>query len=221
MPERNLTRCRHWRKPTVNATLVQFAVGPYSKIRNFVPKIVPFRLRRDLMEMLICDEKSHVHFKLIRTTRRRPITDEYLRRKIRILEKSAERHRYNVQPGKRRFGLYRYLRDVYALYLELRSRRNARKATRRIIKLADLSIQKNAHPLRVLIEASAGLEDARQKSRWVQALRCAWGWRQQANRLDWFLSVNGGIAGAAAKLAKRNDTAGRPKSSRGRSIAQF
>ena len=136
---------------------------------------------------------------------------------MRVLEKSAEKHRYNIQPGKRRFGLYRYLRDVYELYLELRSRRNAQKATHRIIKLADLSIQKNAHPLRVLIEASTGLEDARQKSRWVQALRYAWGWRQPAKKLNWFFQVNGGIAGAAAKLAVRDGTTRRPVSSRGQS----
>lgn|SRR5579862_2227315 len=136
-------------------------------------------------------------------------TDEYLRRKIRKLEKSAERHRHDLRPGKRRFGVYRFLRDVYELYVELRSRRIARKATRRIVKLAQLPIRKDSHPIRVLIEATAGSEDNRAKSRWVQALRYAFGWRQRPHRLKWFFQVNGGIAGSAAKRAMRDGTARR------------
>jgi hypothetical protein len=55
------------------------------------------------------------------------------------------------------------------------------------------------------------LEDNRAKSRWVQALRYAWGWRQPANKLKWFFKVNGGIAGAAAKLAINKGTTRRGK----------
>jgi hypothetical protein len=118
-----------------------------------------------------------------------------------MLEKSAEKHRRDLRPGKRRFGIYKYLRDVYELYLDLRFKRAARKATRRIEKIFHLSIKKKSHPIRILIEASAGPEDARQKSRWAQALKCAYGWRQPAKRLKWFFNVNGGIAGSARKYA--------------------
>jgi hypothetical protein len=114
------------------------------------------------------------------------------------------KHRSDIRPGKRRFGLYRYLRDVYELYLELRFKRSARKATRRIAKLFKLSIQRKSHPIRILIEASAGPEDARQKSRWTQALKYAYGWQQPANRLKWFFQTNGGIAGTARKSAILN-----------------
>src|ERR1019366_4848994 len=114
------------------------------------------------------------------------ITDEYLRKIIRTLKQSAVKHRSDTRPGKRRFGLYRYLRDVYELYLELRSRRIARKATRRIAKICKLSTQRKSHPIRILIEASAGPEDSRQKSRWSQALKYAYGWHQTAERLEWF-----------------------------------
>ena len=132
------------------------------------------------------------------------ITEKYLRRKIRELKKSAGNHRGDIRPGKRRFGLYRYLRDVYELYLDLRSRRIARKATRRIAKISKLSLQRKSHPIRVLIEASAGPEDARQKSRWTQALKYAFGWHQPAERLKWFFQTNGGIAGTARKSAILN-----------------
>jgi hypothetical protein len=149
------------------------------------------------------------------------ITDEYLRKIIRTLKKSAVKHRSDIRPGKRRFGLYRYLRDVYELYLELRSRRIARKATRRIAKLFKLSIQRKSHPIRILIEASAGPEDSRQKSRWTQALKYAYGWQQPAKRLKWFFNVNGGIAGSAAKLAVRDGTTRREKSADKSTLGQL
>jgi hypothetical protein len=139
------------------------------------------------------------------------INDQYLREIIRTLKQSASKHRSDIRPGKRRFGIYKYLTDVYESYLELRSRRVARKATRRIAKISKLSLQKKSHPLRILIEASAGPEDARQKSRWSQALKYAYGWRQSAERLKWFFQTNGGIAGSARKYAVNNKTARRKK----------
>jgi hypothetical protein len=139
------------------------------------------------------------------------ITDEYLRKIIRTLKKSAERHRSDIRPGKRRFGIYKYLTDVYQVFLEFHSTRKAKTATRRIAKISKLSLQRKSHPIRVLIEASAGPEDARQKSRWSQALKYAYGWRQSAERLEWFFQTNGGISGSARKYAVNNKTARRKK----------
>ncbi len=48
---------------------------------------------------------------------------------------------------------------------------------------------------------AAVAQDNRTKSRWTQALKYAYGWRQPANRLKWFFKVNGGIAGCARKYA--------------------
>jgi hypothetical protein len=93
------------------------------------------------------------------------------------------------------------LRDVYRVFLELRSRRIARKATRRIAKISKLSLRGKTHPIRILIEASAGPEDTRQKSRWSQALKYAYGWHQPGKRLKWFFKVTGGISGSARKYA--------------------
>jgi hypothetical protein len=130
------------------------------------------------------------------------LTDKYLRKIIRTLKKSAAKHRGDTRPGKRRFGVYRYLRDVYELYLDLRSRRIARTASRRIAKICKLSIKKKSHPIRILIEASAGPEDNRAKSRWTQALRYAFGWRQPGNKLKLTLETSGGISGCARKYAE-------------------
>ena len=70
-------------------------------------------------------------------------------------------------------------------------------------------MQRKSHPIRILIEASAGPEDARQKSRWSQALKYAYGWHQPATRLKWFFKVNGGIAGSARKYAVNRKAARR------------
>ena len=149
------------------------------------------------------------------------LTDKYLRKIIRTLKKSAAKHRGDTRPGKRRFGVYRYLRDVYELYLELRFKRSARKATRRIAKLFKLSIQRKSHPIRILIEASAGPEDNRAKSRWTQALRYALGWRQPGNKLRWTLETNGGISGCARMYAVTKKTARRKKSADKSTLGQL
>jgi hypothetical protein len=125
-----------------------------------------------------------------------------------MLRKSADKHRNDTRPGRRRFGVYRYLTDVYQVYLEFRSRRIARKATRRIAKQMRLSIRNNSHPIRILIEASAVAEDNRTKSRWTQALKYADGWGQRPERLNWFFKECRGIAGCARKYA---DLKGRRK----------
>ena len=70
---------------------------------------------------------------------------------------------------------------------------------------------KKSHLIRILIEASAGLKDARQKSRWSQALKYAYGWRQSAERLEWFFQTNGGISGSARKYAVNSKTARQKK----------
>jgi hypothetical protein len=135
------------------------------------------------------------------------ITDEYLRKIINTLKQSAAKHRGDTRPGRRRFGIYKYLTDIYRIYRELRLKRNAKKSTRRIAKICKLSIKKKSHPIRILIEASAGPEDGRQKSRWTHALRYALGWQQPAKKLKWFFKVNGGIAGSARKYAANNKAA--------------
>jgi len=139
--------------------------------------------------------------KLITEIKEAAITDKYLRKKVWMLRKSADKHRNDTRPGRRRFGVYRYLTDVYEVYLEFRSRRIARKATRRIGKRMHLSIRNNSHPIRILIEASAVAEDNRTKSRWTQALKYAYGWRQRPERLNWFFKECRGIAGSARKCA--------------------
>ena len=129
------------------------------------------------------------------------ITDKYLIKKIQLLKNSATGHRNNINPGQRRYWMYAYLQDVYEVFLDFQTKGISKKAARRIVKLLKLPIRRKSHLLRVLVEASAGVEDNRTKIKWVNALRVAFGWLQRPTRLEWFFGVNGGIAGCAAKFA--------------------
>jgi hypothetical protein len=145
---------------------------------------------------MLCDQP------LFRKRRLAIVTDKYLRERVWELRKSADKHRNDTRPGKRRFAVYKFLRDVYGTYIDLRSRRIAKKATRRIAKKMHLGTRKNTHPIRILIEASAGAEDNKTKSRWLRALKFAHGWLQPPERLTWFFEQNGGISGSTGKYAK-------------------
>ena len=85
--------------------------------------------------------------------------------------------------------------------LSLKSKGVAKKAARKIVELARLNVRKRSHPLRVLIEASAGPEDPRQKSRWVQALRYILGWKTPIEKVKLYIKGGGGIAGCAKQQA--------------------
>jgi hypothetical protein len=112
------------------------------------------------------------------------------------------------KPGKNnRTKFYRYLRTTYTFYAELRKTMGAAKKVRdRLIKLYKLPTNKNTHALNVIISLSSG-EDKRTQSRWAQALRYAWKWRHAWKNKDItllkFFELNGGVAGCAAKFAKR------------------
>lgn len=138
--------------------------------------------------------------------------DKALRRTISLLRESARQVRRESRPGYRRYAVYCYLRDVYSEYADLRSRRIAKASTRQIARFLGLTRQYRSHPIRVLIEATAGPEDAKQKSRWTQALRYALGWRQPATRLRWFFRVNGGISGCARSQAVLNKASAQRRS---------
>ena len=84
------------------------------------------------------------------------LTDEYLRHMIKLLKKSARENRFDCRPGKRRFGLYDYLSDLYAVYLELKSKGLAKKAARKLIKRLHLRVQRGSHPIRVSLKHRQG-----------------------------------------------------------------
>ena len=122
-------------------------------------------------------------------------------KRSKISKKSALKHHNDMRPGRRRVWLHGYLTDVFRIFLEFKSRRFAKSATRRMAKIFNLPIGIKSHPVRILIEASAGREDSRAKSRWTQALRYAYKCRVATRELDGFFKLNKGVAGCASKFA--------------------
>jgi hypothetical protein len=108
--------------------------------------------------------------------------------------------------GRGRFGFYRYLRAVYNWYAELRSTKGlAKKVRDEIIKVQKLSKKlRQNHAINVIIAATSK-EDKRTQSRWAQALRYIWKYREELGSLTLadFLKKNGGPAGCATKLSRR------------------
>ncbi len=94
------------------------------------------------------------------------INDGYLLKKIDILKDAARQHRNNNKPGQRRYWMYGYLEKVYEVFLEFQKKSISKSARRQIAKLLKLLIRRKSHVLRILIEASAGLEDNRTKIKW-------------------------------------------------------
>jgi hypothetical protein len=75
-----------------------------------------------------------------------------------------------------------------------------KKVAIRIVKLFGLRKQRQAHPIRVIIDATSTTDD-KTKSRWTRALRYAWRERKTWTDLKMFLRENGGPAGCAARFA--------------------
>ena len=135
------------------------------------------------------------------------VSDRYLIRKIRALKTAAIYRRNKNKPGRRRYWMYGYLREVYDVFLEFERRDISKKAGRRIIRLFDLPINRKSHLIRVLIEATAGAEDDRTKIKWTKALRYAHGWRKGSQDIEQLFGENEGISGCANKQALNDGTA--------------
>jgi len=105
-----------------------------------------------------------------------------------------------------RFGFYTYLDEIYCLFASWRRTPGLATNMRdRIAKFAKLrKVTRNMRTFHVIIAATSR-ETKRTQSRWSQALRYAWKYRQQRGKLSLadFFKKNGGPAGCARKLSLR------------------
>lgn len=100
-----------------------------------------------------------------------------------------------------RFAFYRYLAAVYNFFRRLRRRGVARDTARRLTTILGLDSRDDAHPLRVLLDASS-TADSKTKSRWTQGLRYVWRRRNTWTDFTAFVHAHGGIAGCAKDLRR-------------------
>jgi hypothetical protein len=99
-----------------------------------------------------------------------------------------------------RFAFYDYLAAVFELYVQLKRTKQAKASARRIAELFRLRKQKQAHPIRVIIDATS-TADLKTRSRWSRALRYAWYELRTSTDFVAFLRENGGPAGCARQFA--------------------
>jgi len=102
--------------------------------------------------------------------------------------------------SRQRYAFYDYLAAVYNLHRRLRRRKAAKKAACRIAALYNLSLRKDVHPMRAIIDASSDA-DRKTRSRWMRALRYAWQERHTWEDFRGFLRDHGGVAGCARDFA--------------------
>jgi hypothetical protein len=129
-------------------------------------------------------------------TSSRRINDRNLKREI-IGVQQIENRSFRAR---QRYAFYAYLSAVYRLYRHLRRKKAAKQTARRIAALFDLKIRTDAHPIRVIIDATSNA-DSKTKWRWTQALRYAWHERHAWTDFAAFLRDHGGAAGCARDLA--------------------
>jgi hypothetical protein len=96
-------------------------------------------------------------------------SDRQLRKIIDDLRK-LER---NCFASRSRLAFYYCLAAVFQLYVQLRRRKQAKPAARRIAKLFGLRKQNRTHLIRTIIDATS-TADIKTQSRWTRALKYAW-----------------------------------------------
>jgi hypothetical protein len=130
-----------------------------------------------------------------------------LKREVeRIIEELRQAHKRSREHGRGKYGFVQYLEQVYNQFAKWRETPGmATKMRDQIAKSAKLpKATRNTHSFHVIIAATSK-EDKRTQSRWAQALRYAWKYREQRGKLSLavFFKKNGGPAGCATKYSRR------------------
>jgi hypothetical protein len=128
-------------------------------------------------------------------------TNELTRRIEKLLKRLKRRHERSRKRGRGRYGFYIYLEEIYAVVAKWREIPGTAAKMRNAI--ADYAKVANTHVFHVLVAATSN-EPKRTQSRWGQALRYAWRYRQQRTHLslEKFFRNNGGPAGCARNLSE-------------------
>jgi hypothetical protein len=100
-----------------------------------------------------------------------------------------------------------YLRKVYQVYWQWESFGNAKAWSWRTARVCKARFWPSAHPLKILIDATAGLDDRRVRSRWGRALQFAQYRNTYPDDLRILFREHGGVAGCAQKFTTCRQTA--------------
>jgi hypothetical protein len=116
--------------------------------------------------------------------------------------------------GRRRFKERPYLQAVYKLYCDWRADRYSESRSKEIAKFRGISLRRDSHPIRIIIDCSSPNTDEKMRSRWALALRHAYTKRIASSKLLEFLAEEGGVAGRASEFRARQRKAAAAKKQR-------
>jgi hypothetical protein len=114
-----------------------------------------------------------------------------------IEEKSfAARGRFKERP---------YLQAAYSLYREWRADGDSKGISVQAAKRCGLTLRKDSHPMRIIIDCSSPRTPEKMRSRWALALRYAYAKGISSSKLIEFLDEKGqgGLAGRASAFKAR------------------
>ena len=99
----------------------------------------------------------------------------------------------------------KYLRKVYRVFWEWELEGKAKLRAWTAAQAAKVPFRPDAHPLKLLIDATSGLKDRKDRSRYGRALQAAAVKKVDPDDLHLFFRANGGIAGCARLFAALSD----------------
>jgi hypothetical protein len=107
-----------------------------------------------------------------------------------------------------------YLQAVYKLYCDWRADRYSESRSKEIAKFRGISLRRDSHPIRIIIDCSSPNTDEKMRSRWALALRHAYTKGIASSKLLEFLAEEGGVAGRASEFRARQRKAAAAKKQR-------
>jgi hypothetical protein len=99
----------------------------------------------------------------------------------------------------------RYLQKVYRVFWQWELEDQAKLRAWAAARSAKVSFRPDAHPLKLLIDATSGLKDRKDRSRYGRALQAAVLKQVDPDDLHLFFEANGGLAGCARLFASLSD----------------
>jgi hypothetical protein len=98
-----------------------------------------------------------------------------------------------------------YLKAVYKLYREWRADHHSESSSKQIAKIWGITLRKDSHPIRIIIDCSSPRTPEKMRSRWALALRHAHAKNISSSKLIEFLEQEGqgGLAGRASAFRAR------------------
>src|SRR5580704_749300 len=119
---------------------------------------------------------------------------------LRLIDDLCAKEKRSFASRHRKTDFYRYLQQVYEIYVDWKARKIAKTKSRQLAALKTIEFRKNTHPVHVLIAASSQAT-VQVKSRWTQALRFAAKNNVDPDQLLAFFAERGGVSGCARKMA--------------------